>query len=272
MSGDMPVSTPPPCARKSPLHLAWLDTIEQPTDEKINNYKFAALVGNGSFGFVWRIAKDRVLKAPKLYEEDLPWAVHSNWVNRMELLREKAVYERLGSHDGIIKCFKALDESIELAFANQGDLEHYVENNPPPPRPLRARWIRSLVDTFNYVHFCRVAVGDVALRNILVHDNSLKLCDFGESYLLPLETDMAQFSENRVTPQVEILFLGCVLYSIAVWKEFKYDYWETERWPEPGELPEMDGIVFASVISKCFNKEYCSMEALQKEVQAVAHD
>jgi hypothetical protein len=33
--------------------------------------------------------------------------------NRSELKNEKAVYQRLGRHDGIIQCFNAQDESLE---------------------------------------------------------------------------------------------------------------------------------------------------------------
>jgi hypothetical protein len=56
---------------------------------------------------------------------------------------------------------------------------------------------------------------DIALRSILVHDDSLKLCDFGEAHLLTLDTDMAGFYVNDTTPQIEILHLGCIMYSIA---------------------------------------------------------
>ena len=83
---------------------------------------------------------------------------------------------------------------------------------------------------------------------------------------------MGQFSDHGVTPQVEMLYLGCVSYSIAAWREFKYDYWEAEHFPEPGELPETDGIVLGSVIKKCFNREYLNMEALGQSICAVVDD
>ncbi|KAF1962102.1 hypothetical protein CC80DRAFT_400151, partial [Byssothecium circinans] len=181
-------------------------------------------------------------------------------------------YERLGSHDGIIQCFKALDESIELAFANQGDLSAYMQTNSLPSRELRAKWIRSLVDTFSYVHARRVLVQDIALRNVLVHDSSLKLADFGQALLLPLDTDMERFCENDTNSQIEILELGCLLYSIAVWQELKYDYFDTKRWPEAGELPETDDILFASIVKKCWNGEYASMEELQKDMHSTVDE
>ena len=83
---------------------------------------------------------------------------------------------------------------------------------------------------------------------------------------------MARFCVNATTTQIEILHLGCVLYSIAVWREFRYNYFDTERWPAAGELPITDGILFASVIQKCWNGEYASLEELQKNVHCLADD
>jgi hypothetical protein len=55
----------------------------------IRNHQIGQLAGNGSFGFVWRTAEDRVLKEPKLYSEDNAGAVYSNMVNRAEILNER---------------------------------------------------------------------------------------------------------------------------------------------------------------------------------------
>ena len=54
---------------------------------------------------------------------------YSNSINRDTLKHEKAIYQRLGNYKGIIQCFKASDDGIELAFAKQGDLERYIEGN-----------------------------------------------------------------------------------------------------------------------------------------------
>jgi hypothetical protein len=54
---------------------------------------------------------------------------YSNSVNGAALKREKAVYQRLGNHEGIIHCFKASDDGIELVFAKEGDLEAYIKEN-----------------------------------------------------------------------------------------------------------------------------------------------
>src|SRR5438045_8666590 len=72
--------------------------------------------------------------------------VYSNMVNRAGILNKKAVYERLGSHHGIIQYFKTSDQSIEVAFANQSDLSTYMQTYPLPSPKFRANWIQLLVD------------------------------------------------------------------------------------------------------------------------------
>ncbi|PGH09030.1 hypothetical protein AJ79_05759 [Helicocarpus griseus UAMH5409] len=192
----------------------------------------------------------------------------------------KAIYQRLGTHNGIIHCFKVHDRSTELALAKQGNLEQYILTHPAAPSVERRRlWIQELAEAFGHVHERRVVPQDVALRNILVHNDSLKLCDFGDSVLLPLESDMACFSVGGgVTPQVEIARVGCVFYSVAVWRVFECHFDDGEGDDDDDgngkvfsqtELLDVStdgGVLFASAIEKCWGRGYASMEALRREV------
>jgi hypothetical protein len=64
---------------------------------------------------------------------------------------------------------------IELVFANQGDLSTYIQIKPPPPHKVGVKRIQLLVDIFSCVYTRRVIIRDIALWNILVCNNSLKL-------------------------------------------------------------------------------------------------
>ncbi|KAI1921750.1 hypothetical protein LOZ12_002184 [Ophidiomyces ophidiicola] len=228
-------------------------------------------VGNGSCADIYRISEDRVLKTPKIYPESYhPDLEYSNFMHREEIQNEKLVFERLGNHEGVIRCLNQHSDSIVLVFANQGDMENYIEHNPCPKQELRVQWVKSLIDAFCYIHSRRVVHQDIALRNILLHNDSPKICDFGQSAMLPLDTDMEQFCVYETTPQVELLALGSLLYSIIVWKCFEYDYFENNRLPEPQELPTTNGIPFGSIIRKCWSGQYASMEALMKDFRAVS--
>ncbi|KKZ65929.1 hypothetical protein EMCG_08339 [[Emmonsia] crescens] len=46
--------------------------------------------------------------------------------------------------------------------------------------------------------------------------------------------------------RVDLLCLGCVIYSIATWQVFMDDYFEKDRWPAPEELPPTSDFLCAS--------------------------
>jgi hypothetical protein len=230
------------------------------------------LIGLGMFSLVFKLGDDRVLKIPKTYpEEGDPYIAHTNETNIHALTNEANVYRRLGQHEGILQYFRITEYSIELAFANQGDLMKYMEKNPPPTEKARVEWIRCLAEAFAYVHSRRVVVDDIHTGNILVHNDSPKLSDFNQSFLLPLDTDMECFSANGTNPEIEIFHLGCVFYSVAVWSKFKFDYFDHKRWPHPDELPNTDGILGGMIIRRCWMRGYASMELLRKDVEVSLH-
>ncbi|KKZ65831.1 hypothetical protein EMCG_01216 [[Emmonsia] crescens] len=102
------------------------------------------------------------------------------YINDMsiEALADEAnIYRRLGQHVGIIQDFGIAEHTIELAFANQGDLWKYMERNPRPTDKVVVEWIQCLADVFTYIHSHRVVVNDIDLQNILIHNNHLKLSD-----------------------------------------------------------------------------------------------
>lgn len=80
----------------------------------------SSFIGNGTFGYVFRLGKDRVVKVPKIFPG--PENADFNWMNRSALKTEKEIYDRLGLHKGIIQRFEAQDERLVLAFAEQGPL------------------------------------------------------------------------------------------------------------------------------------------------------
>jgi hypothetical protein len=103
-----------------------------------NPYAGYGAVGFGMTGLILKIDEARVIKVAKVYPLDnYVGDSHENmeYVNNINietLKHERSIYERLGPHRGIITCFKASDYRIELAYAKQGDLERYIENNPEP--------------------------------------------------------------------------------------------------------------------------------------------
>ncbi|PWY62709.1 hypothetical protein BO83DRAFT_403628 [Aspergillus eucalypticola CBS 122712] len=152
---------------------------------------------------------------------------------------------------------------------NQQTLNNEIQTYPEHDNSLKTSWIWCIINTFAHVHSCKVFVDDIALRNILVLDGQLKLSDFGQSILLPLDIDLNSENENDLTVQIEILHLGWVLYSIASWRVHKYYFFNPENadlcWPEPDSFPNADHVLFVAIIKKCWRGEYTSMDDVRDE-------
>jgi serine/threonine protein kinase len=170
-----------------------------------NPYANLGVIGIGMTGLVLKLDEKWAVKVAKVYSLDQYTGTarsnteYINEINKEALKNERNIYERLGSHKGIIPCFKASDHGIELEFADQGDLESYIETAPEPPESLKTRWILSITEALTHVHSRRVFVDEIALRNILVCDGQVKLADFGQSILLPLTADVDTICENDLT-------------------------------------------------------------------------
>lgn len=230
------------------------------------------VIGTGMTGIIFQLGEDRVVKKAKQYQSQ-PLQNHDdteyiNGINQQVLEKEIRAFERLGSYKGIIPCFQTSQYGIELALA-QGDLESYLENYPEREDSFKITWILSLIETFSYIHSRKVFVDDIALRNILIMDEQLKLADFGQSILLPLDIDITSATENDLNAKIEILHLGWILYSISSWHVHKYYFFGPEnpdlRWPEADSLPNVDNVLWGGIIRKCWGGGYASMDQLKRE-------
>ncbi|KAF2456171.1 kinase-like domain-containing protein [Lineolata rhizophorae] len=246
--------------------------------EDANPYSGLPVVGLGMTARILYLNKERVIKVAKTYAasnfpgKDSSYVESINNQHRETLKHERSITcRRLGDRKGIIPCFKASEYGIELAFAKQGDLEKYIKTNPEPHESLKTEWILILINALSFIHSRRVFVDEIALRNILVANGQLKFCDFGQSYLLPLTADVDTICENDLTAKIEILHLGWVIYSIAVWDVHKYYYFDCEdpQWPSPEELPATDHLFWGTIIQKCWNGDYVSMIAVNEAAQAL---
>lgn len=231
------------------------------------------VIGAGMTGVVYEIGEGRVIKKAKQSQlRDAGDAEYMNEINQKILENEIQVFKRLGRYEGIIPYFKISQYGIELARA-QEDLEIYLENYPEREDTLKIRWILSLIKTFSYIHSCKIFMDDIALRNILIIDEQLKLADFGQSILLPLDSDIASTTANDLNDRIEILHLGWILYSIASWRVHKYYFFdENPNLCWPASLPNIDDVLFGKVIEKCWLGEYTSMDHVKLEAHQLLAD
>lgn len=123
------------------------------------------LLDVGLTGVICRVEGTYVVKYPNT-------SPGNGFINEMRLEQmatERQIYERLGPHEGIIPYHGLHDDegAIKLTYANQGDLEQYIRTHAMPSQSLRAAWIRSIINAFNYTYSRKTLHQDVKLNNIL---------------------------------------------------------------------------------------------------------
>jgi serine/threonine protein kinase len=221
----------------------------------------------GWSGEICRIDDSSVVKHPKFF----PGHPTYNEQYRDLITLERIIYERLGDHKGIIKYLGIADMktgAIRLAYAKQGDLSTYIQTHDMPSQSFRDRWIQLLMETFYHIYCRKVLHQDIKLNNILVDNDCLKVIDFANGALLPLDADMEATCADDPLSRVDLLCLGCVIYSIATWQAFIYDYFEKDRWPMPEELPPTSDIPCGDIIKKCWEDKYSTIASLYEDIIA----
>ncbi|RDH38148.1 hypothetical protein BDQ94DRAFT_156844 [Aspergillus welwitschiae] len=191
--------------------------------ESVSNMKIVHLkqppncIAMGYSGYICKADQNTIIKHPRYLPDNEPY----NQIYRDMISTERQIYECLGSHKGIIPYLGVHDHStgaIKLACAQQGDLENYIQNHDKPSEAIRASWIETIVETFWYIYSRKVLHQDVKPNNILVHDESPKVADFGNAEIFALYANMEAIYMKDPFSRVDILGIGCIIYSIAAWR------------------------------------------------------
>lgn len=189
--------------------------------------------------------------------------------SRRELANEEEVYRRLGQHDGIAQCINISADGTLLALYKRGTLEAYIKCENEVTPAMKTKWILSLITTHLHFHTANVFVIDLSLRNILLADDlSLKMIDFGKCRLLPkdMNIDMDRINDKGMSARVEMHHLGSVIYSIASWTNYEWDYCSIKKeLPAVGKLPDVSDVFCGDVIWKCWAGGYQAVQYLYEE-------
>lgn len=228
----------------------------------------------GCTGVICKVDNDSyIVKYPKTF----PGQDIYNDMYLEQMITERQIYERVGPHEGIISYHGHYNDegAIKLTYARQGDLETYIlaRANRPPPQSLRAFWIRTLMKAFHHIYVRNVLHQDIKLNNIFVDQDSVKLGDFANGAIFPLGANMDAICAGDPLSRVDLLGIGCVIYSIAAWKVYNYGYFEKDCcWPRSDEVPETDGIMYREIIDKCWRNEYNNIPELYEDFQRLDNE
>ncbi|RLL96763.1 hypothetical protein CFD26_100860 [Aspergillus turcosus] len=211
-----------------------------------------------------------------------PWSSEDDFQVNVEVIqREQEVYRRLnstgggnGQIDGVVPCIGFSTKTTQLAYMENGDLRAYLEKNKPS-LALQMSWFRQMARTLEQIHDKRVLVADIATRNFLLDsDLSVKLCDFTEASVLPLDTVMEAADDDGFSIQTDIGQLGAVMYEVVTGSKCDFDLFKDNApddgratWPQRTSLPSTNGLWVGLIIEKCwtqggFQNAHCLHQAL----------
>ncbi|KAE8356567.1 kinase-like protein [Aspergillus coremiiformis] len=236
------------------------------------------VLGSGGSAVVL-LQNDMAVKTPLRYL----WSSDSDVKANLESLRrEQDVYRRLQDpeddrSDGIVRCIGFSNEATHLGYMNNGDLRTYLATCRPSQQ-LQLTWFREMARTLSYIHDRRVLVADIASRNFLLDsDLCIKICDFSEASLLPLDSDMDAVDDNGYTTRIDIGLLGAVMYEVATGNKCEIDLFKDNsptdgraHWPERKFLPSTQGIGLGWIVEGCWDGEFSSAHSLLRALNSVS--
>ena len=89
------------------------------------------------------------------------------------------------SHPNIIKMYGFFDDAthiyIILEVGTGGQLYHQLRKSEPMNEAKVAGILKQVCDSVNEIHSLKIIHRDIKPENIVLHENVIKLCDFGWS-------------------------------------------------------------------------------------------
>lgn len=193
----------------------------------MENYEIVELVGEGSFGKVYRarrkqtghvVAMKFILKKGK-NEKDI-----------RNLRQEIEILTKL-NHDNIITLLDAFETSHEFVVVMEyahGELFEVLEDDKTLPEEEVQKIAKQLVRALHYLHSNRIIHRDMKPQNILIGPHgTIKLCDFGFARAMscntmvltsikgtPLYMAPELVQEQAYNHTADLWSLGCILYEL----------------------------------------------------------
>ncbi|RJE24118.1 STYKc [Aspergillus sclerotialis] len=155
-----------------------------------------------------------------------------------------------------------------------GELRSYLESHTAS-RTLQLLWFCQMAHTLAHIHERHVLVTDISTRNFLLDDNmSLKLCDFSEASVLPLQTNTETADDEGYTVAVDIGLLGVIMYEIVTGTRCEIDLYKDNDprdgrayWPDRSYLSSTENLWLGPIIEACWTGGFQDARSLLEALE-----
>eukprot|EP01135_Chromosphaera_perkinsii_P008696 Nk52_evm29s1444 gene=Nk52_evmTU29s1444 len=197
----------------------------------MNQYHLLGLIGEGSFGKVYRARKrySGQIVAIKFIPK------HGKSEKELKNLRKEMEIMKGLIHPNIIQMLHWFETPEDLGVVTEfasGELFHVLEDDRKLPENIVCSIARQLVCALEYLHSNRILHRDMKPQNILIaKGRSIKLCDFGFAREMSLDTLVLTsikgtplymapelVKEQPYDHTADLWSLGCILYELYVGK------------------------------------------------------
>jgi len=195
----------------------------------MNAYEYEDLVGQGSFGKVYKGRRrytGHVLALKFISKFKKP-------EREISKLREEIRILRQVDHPNVVQLLDAIETDGEFCVVTefaQGDLYELLEEDKRVPEPVVQTIAKELVRALFYLHSMRIIHRDMKPSNVLIaSDGRVKLCDFGFARALSPKTIMVTsikgtplymspelVREKPYNHTVDLWSLGVILFELYV--------------------------------------------------------
>ena len=154
-------------------------------------------------------------------------------INKKYIKDELIIMKEL-SHNNVLPLLDAFYKKkklhLVLDFCNGGNLKTYIRSSETI---YNKKYIYQIIDGFTYLYTKNILHRDIKPENILIHDHTIKICDFGLSKTMNLDSINHSIcaTPNYIAPELykfniynrssDMWSLGVILYEI-IHKEHPY--------------------------------------------------
>ena len=154
-------------------------------------------------------------------------------INKKYIQDELIIMKEL-SHTNVLPLLDAFYKKkklhLVLDFCNGGNLKTYIRSSETI---YNKKYIYQIIDGFTYLYTKNILHRDIKPENILIHDHTIKICDFGLSKTMNLDSINHSIcaTPNYIAPELykfniynrasDMWSLGVILYEI-IHKEHPY--------------------------------------------------